>query len=78
MFGWFEIKVKGDLRRQKVHCGPVIESILKAKCQLQTSNMYTCFRWESLTNLHLSRMCELHPLVGKCYKDGSELLRLWL
>ena len=26
----------------------------------------------------LSRTCELHPLVGKCYKDGSELLRLWL
>ena len=26
---------------------------------------YTYFRWERLTNSHLSRTCELHPLVGK-------------
>ena len=29
------------------------------------SKINTYFQWECLTNSHLSRTCELHPLVGK-------------
>ena len=36
---------------------------------------YIYLRWECLIYLYLVRTCQLHQ-VGKCYKDGSELLSL--
>ena len=42
---------------------PIFHKVDKSSTLFE--DMYTYFRWERLTNLHLSRTCELHSLVGK-------------